>query len=199
MVFCCCFCRCLRLSCCLGTVSLSLLVDLAALCILRVSRAWHVSHVSWWLRCFYCLFLLIVFVNPDACVVGDQGLDFARSAWGFLSRNVLLFVSTYRRCDDWRPCNDNCCREMSFVVILTTLSWRSCHLHWQGRLVASSRLSPWPPSLHSRCSPCEALASLVENGVDSAHRDWRWWCHRLSSLVVTVPSSDAYVAFMTIF
>jgi hypothetical protein len=26
------------------------------------------------------LFLLLVFVYPDACVVGDQGLDFAQSA-----------------------------------------------------------------------------------------------------------------------
>ncbi len=39
------------------------------------------------------MFLLIVFVDPDARVVGDQGLDFARSAQGFLSRNGLLFVS----------------------------------------------------------------------------------------------------------
>jgi hypothetical protein len=44
------------------------------------------------------LFLLIVFVDPDARVVGEQGLDFARSARGFLSRNVLLFVLTYSRC-----------------------------------------------------------------------------------------------------
>ncbi len=54
-------------------------------------------------------------------------------------------------------------------------------------------LSPWPPSLRLRCSPCEALASLIENNVDSARRNRRWWCHRLSLLVTTVPSSDAYV------
>ncbi len=141
MVFCCCCRRCSRLSCCLGTVSLTLLlVDLPALCALRVSRAWRVFHVSWRLRCFCCLFLLIVFVDPDACVVGDQGLDFARSARGFLSRNVLLFVSTYSRRGDWRPCNDNRRHKMSFVVILTMLSRRSCRVRWQGRLVASRRI-----------------------------------------------------------
>ncbi len=140
MVFCCCCRCCSRLSCCLGTVSLSLLVNLPALCILRVSRAWCTFHVSWWLRCFCCLFLLIVFVNPDARVVGDQGLDFAWSARGFLSRNVLLFVSTYRRPGDWRPCDNNRRREMSFVVILTTLSRRFCCVCQQCRLVASRRI-----------------------------------------------------------
>jgi hypothetical protein len=34
------------------------------------------------------VFLLILFVDPDARVVGDQGLDFARSARGFLSHHV---------------------------------------------------------------------------------------------------------------
>jgi hypothetical protein len=43
---------------------------------------------------FWYLFLLIVFVDPDARVVGDQGLDFARSAQGFLFRNGLLFRRT---------------------------------------------------------------------------------------------------------
>jgi hypothetical protein len=131
MVFCCCCCRRSRLSCCLGTVSLSLLVDSPALCVLRVLRAWRVFHVSWRLCCFCCLFLLIVFVNPDARVVGDQGLDFARSVWGFLSRNVLLFVSTYRHRGDWRPCDNNRRREMSLL---------SCCLCRRGRLVALRRI-----------------------------------------------------------
>ncbi len=140
MVFCCCCCCCLRLSCCLGMVSLSLLVNSPALCVLQVSRAWRVFHVSWRLRCFCCLFLLIVFVNPDAHFIGDQGLDFARSAQGFLSRNSLLFVSTYRRCGDWCPCDNNCCPKMSFVVIFTTPSQHSCCVRWQGRLVASRQI-----------------------------------------------------------
>ena len=137
MVFCCCCHPCLSLFCCLGTVSLSLLVDSPALCVLRVSRAWRVFHVSWRLRCFCCLFLLIVFVDPNARVVGDQELDFARSAQCFLLWNGLLFVLTYRHCGDWHPCNNNCCREMSFVVILMTPSQCSCRVSWQGRPVAS--------------------------------------------------------------
>jgi hypothetical protein len=63
----------------------------------RVRRVPHVMRM--------CLFLLLVFifVDPDACVVGDQGHVFARSAQGFLSRKGLLFVSTYRRCGDDAP------------------------------------------------------------------------------------------------
>ncbi len=136
----CCRRHCPRFFCWLGTGSLSLLVDSPVLCVLRVSRVWCVSHVSWRLHCFCCLFLLIVFVDLDACVVGDQGLDFAWSARGFLSRNVFLFVSTYRRRGDWCPCGDNRRREMSFVVILTTPSQRSCCVRWWGRLVASRQI-----------------------------------------------------------
>ncbi len=49
-----------------------------------------------------CLFLLLVFVfvDPDDCVVGDQGHVFARSARGFLSRKGPLFVSTHGSCSD---------------------------------------------------------------------------------------------------
>jgi hypothetical protein len=67
-------------------------------CVVRttsVARVMRVPHVM-----AAALFLLIIFVDPDARVVGDQGLDFARSARGFLSRNGLLFVSTYRRRSD---------------------------------------------------------------------------------------------------
>ena len=42
--------------------------------------------------------LVFVFVDPDDCVVGDQGHVFAQSAWGFLSRKGLLFVSMHRSC-----------------------------------------------------------------------------------------------------
>ncbi len=199
MVFCCCCRRCLRLSCCLGTMSLSLLVDLPALCVLRVSRAWRMFHMSWRLRCFCCLFLLIVFVDPNARVVGDQGFDFAWSAWGFLSRNVLLFVLTYRRCGDWHPCDNNRLRDISFVMMLTTLSRCSCCVHWQGRLVASRRIVAMASLVTCKVFALQALASLVENDVDSARRDRRWWCHCLLSLVATVPSSDAYVVFMARF
>ncbi len=140
IVFCCCCCCCSRLSCCLGTVSLSLLVNLPALCIVPVSRVWCVFHVSWRLRCFCCLFLLIIFVDPDARVVGDQGLDFAQSAWGFLSRNGFLFVLTYMRHGYWSPCDDNCHREVSFVVILTMLLRHFCRVCRQGRHVASRQI-----------------------------------------------------------
>ena len=140
MVFCCCCHCCSRLSCCLGTVSLSLLVNSPALCVLWVLRLWCVFHVSWRMRCFCCLFLLIVFVDPNARVVGDQGHDFARYAWCFLSRNGLLFVLTYRRCGDWHPCNNNRRWEMSFVVILTTPSRLSCRVRQQVCLVASRQI-----------------------------------------------------------
>ncbi len=166
MVFCCCCCCCSRLSCCLGTVSLSLLVDSPALCALRVSRAWRVFHVSWWLRCFSCLILLIVFVDPNARIVGDQGLDFAQSARGFLSRNVLLFVSTYRRRDDWRPCDDNCHRKMSFVVILRTLSRCSCRVRQQGRLVASRRIITMASLF--------AFKVFASRGSGVSRWEWRW-------------------------
>ncbi len=68
-----------RLACVVRTASVA-----------RVTRVPHVMAAA--------LFLLLVFVDPNAWVVGDQGLDFARSAQGFLSRNGLLFVLTYRHC-----------------------------------------------------------------------------------------------------
>ena len=43
---------------------------------------------------------VFVFVDPDDCVVRDQGHVFARSARGFLLRKGLLFVSTHRSCGD---------------------------------------------------------------------------------------------------
>jgi hypothetical protein len=64
--------------------------------------------------------------------------------------------------------------------------------HWGGWL-------PWPPSLRSRCLSHEALVSLVENNVDSARCYWWLWCHCLSLLVTTVPSSDNYVPFKARF
>ncbi len=66
--------------------------------------------------------------------------------------------------------------------------------HWGG-----GGLLPWPPSLRSRCLSCKALASLVENDIHSTRCDWQQWCRRLSLLVTTVPSSDAYVAFKARF
>ncbi len=67
-------------------------------CVVRTASVARVTHVPRVMAA--ALFLLIVFVDPDARVVGDQGLDFARSDQGFLSRNVLLFVSMYRHCGD---------------------------------------------------------------------------------------------------
>ncbi len=55
---------------------------------------------------------------------------------------------------------------MSIVVIIRTLSRGSCRVRRQGCLVASRRcLSPWPPSLHLRCSSHERLG---------LSRWWRW-------------------------
>ncbi len=140
MVFCCCCRRCSRLSCCLETVSQLPLVDLPVLCVLRVWRAWRVFHVSCRLRCFCCLFFVDRFCRSRRSRRGDQGLDFARSAWGFLSKNGLLSVSTYKGCGDWRPCDDNRRHEMGFVMILTTLSRRFCRVCQRGRLVASRQI-----------------------------------------------------------
>ena len=72
-------------------------------CVVRtasVARVTRVPRVMVAALFLLLVFLLIVFVDPDARVVGDQGLDFARSARGFLSRNGLLSVSTYRRRGD---------------------------------------------------------------------------------------------------
>ncbi len=72
-------------------------------CVVRTASVARVTRVTRVMAAalFVLLdFLLIVFVDPDPRVVGDQGLDFARSARGFLSRNCLLSVSTYRRRDD---------------------------------------------------------------------------------------------------
>ena len=103
-------------------------------CVVCTASVLHVTRVPGVMAA--ALFLLLVFVDPDACVVGDQGLDFAQSAWGFLSRNSLLFVLVYRCCSDWCPCNDNRPCEMSLVVILTMLSQCSCRVCWQGCPVA---------------------------------------------------------------
>ncbi len=67
-------------------------------CIVRTAGVARVTRIPRVMAAV--LFLLIVSVDPNARVVGDQGLDFARSARGFLSRNGLLFVSTYRRRGD---------------------------------------------------------------------------------------------------
>ena len=65
--------------------------------VVRVTRVPRVMAAALF---FVACFLLIVFVDSDARVVGDQGLDFARSARGFLSRKGLLFVSMHGSCGD---------------------------------------------------------------------------------------------------
>ncbi len=57
----------------------------------------HVPHVMVAVLFLLLVFVKFVLVDPNTCIVGDQGHDFVRSAQGFLSRNGLLFVSTYRR------------------------------------------------------------------------------------------------------
>ena len=199
MVFCCRCCRCLRLFCCLGTVSLSLAVNSPVLCVLWVSRVWRMFHVSWRLRCFCCLLLLIVFVDPNARIVGDQGLDFPN----------LLEVSCrgMASCLFWRTgvaLIDT--PAMMIIVARWVLLWYSRRppdalVMFVGEAVLwhQGGLLPWPLSWCSRCSSCETLASLVENNVNSARRDRQQWCPRLSLLVATVPSSDNYVAFKARF
>ncbi len=56
-----CPCRCQQLACVTRTASVA-----------RLTRVPRVMAAAF--------FLLIVFVDPDTCVIGDQGHDFARSA-----------------------------------------------------------------------------------------------------------------------
>jgi hypothetical protein len=51
-------------------------------CVVRTVSVAHVMRVPHVMAAE--LFLLLVFVDPNACVVGDQGHDFAQSAWCFL-------------------------------------------------------------------------------------------------------------------
>ena len=69
-------------------------------CTASVARVTRVPRVMVAALFLLLVFLLIIFVDPDARVVGDQGLVSARSVRGFLSRNGLLSVSTYRRRGD---------------------------------------------------------------------------------------------------
>jgi hypothetical protein len=70
-------------------------------CAVHAASVAHVTHVPRVMRLRLFLLLVFVFVvDPDDCVVGDQGHVFARSAQGFLSRKGLLFVSTHRSYGD---------------------------------------------------------------------------------------------------
>ena len=172
MVFCCC-CRCCRcLSCCLGMVSMSLPATCLCCgyceCPTRdACSTWHGGYAVF-VACLCCLFLLIVFVDPGARVVGDPGHDLPylleASCWGMAS---CLFWRTGIAAID-APAT-------IIVVVQWVLSWYSQRPHnalvvfvGKAALWHQGRLLPWPPLLRASWSSQEALASLVENDIDSA-------------------------------
>ena len=125
------------------------------------------AHASWRLRLFLLL-VFAVFVDPNARIIGDQGNDFARSASWLHSSHLC--------CGDWCTYNDNCHCKMSFVISLTMLSWCSCHVCLQGRLVTSRRcLSQWPPLLRLRYSCCERFGAS----------QWEW-CWLRSAMLMSL-------------
>ena len=69
-------------------------------CVVRTASVARVTRVPRVMAAALFLLLVFVFVDPDSCIIGDQGNAFVRSAQGFLSRKGLLFVSTHRSCSD---------------------------------------------------------------------------------------------------
>ncbi len=60
--------------------------QLNLLLVQRLSRAWHVAYITRLLFFHFfvaCKFFFACFVVDPTFVVGDQGHEFARSAWGF--------------------------------------------------------------------------------------------------------------------
>ncbi len=67
-------------------------------CAVYAASVARVTRIPRVMRLRLFLLLVFVFVDPDDCVVGDQGHVFDQSARGFLSRKGLLFVLTHRSC-----------------------------------------------------------------------------------------------------
>ena len=63
-----------------------------AVCTVSVSRVTSVPCIM--VAALFLLLVFAVFVDPNACVVGDQGHEFARSAWCFPFRGSPRFVVT---------------------------------------------------------------------------------------------------------
>ncbi len=90
----------------------------------------------------------------------------------------------------WHTCNNNCSCEMSFFVWLTTPSQRSCHVPWRGRPVAWRWIVVMASLVEFEVFVLQGFGASHWERADSALWERWWWCHRLSLLVVTVPSSD---------
>ena len=117
----------------------------------------------------------------------SDAFAFARSAWGFLLRKGLLFVSTYMRCSDWRCYDDSCCCcGMSIVVMLTMPSQHSCCTCRQGRLWLQS-WSPRPSLSNLRGSFCKSF---------DASQWWHWLrpLRLVMTLIASIAIGDGVVA-----
>ncbi len=160
-----------------------------------------------WLACVVGTASLVFadFVDPDARVVRIRGMILPNlPGVSRLEGHLASWLCSLRlRRGDWCTCNNNCRREMSFVVWLTMPSQcpHDALIVFVGKAALWHRggLLPWPPSLRLRCLSCKALVPLVKNNVDSARCDQWQWCNRLLLLVENGPSSDAFVAFKARF
>ncbi len=201
---CCCCHSLLLFHCCLHWCQ-------SIVCVACPASVAHVTHGAMSRGCifivFFCKFFIACFVVVlDVLVAGDLRHKYSQSTWGFpLSgpSGYWLRLSCLHH-GNWHPVDDDCCREMSIVVILTTSSWCLCCICWQGCLVASE--------VDCHCPSCQVRGTLVlwalwhftmmasiasiaiSNGFDCAHCYW-WWHCCLLLLVVTVPSSDDYIVF----
>ncbi len=104
----------------------------------RASDAWRKVTWLYFLLFFHKFFIAFFVIVLDVLIAGDLRLEYAQSTWGFLFRGPpgsWLHLSCLRR-GNWRSLDNDCCRGMSIVMILTTSSKHLFPVRWWGHLVA---------------------------------------------------------------
>ncbi len=158
-LFCCCLGRCQSIVCITHPAS--------------VPHMMHGPSVMWLhFLLFLCEFIIACFVVVlDILVAGDLRHEYAQFTWGFLFRGppVCLLCLSHLRCSDWCSFDDDCCRGMSIIVILTTSLQCLCCVCWQGRLVALRLIAM-------------ALLVTLEGRLSREHFGASQWWRQLHSL-----------------
>ncbi len=169
----------------LGTTSVDCLHHSSSKCC--ACDAWCKCHMTVFFIVF-CEFIIACFVVVlDVLVAGDLRYEYALSTWGFLFRGPpgSWLHSLCLHCSNWCSFDGDCCHVMSIVVILTTSSWRFCHVCWQGRLVAPRMIAT-------------ALLIALEELLSQERfcpSQWWHWLHPLGwSLIMPITIDDGFVA-----
>ncbi len=188
-IFClhCCPRSLLLFHCCLGQCQSIVCIP----CPASVARVMRGASVTWlYFLLFFCKFFITCFVVVlTVLIAGDLRHEYAQSAWGFPFRGPPgYWLHLLRlRCGDWCSFDNDCHCGMSIIVILAMPSWRLCHVHQQGRLVAPRLIAMALLIASEERLSCECFGAS----------QWWHWLHPLQSvmaLIVPIAIGDGVVA-----